>query len=81
MFDSIIDVTYNTGRTWRVVYPHPIGAIVRVKVLATVLVETSAAHCDDETKCMLGERKGKKEEVKTCGQGEQSAKIAERCVV
>lgn len=79
MFDSIIDVTYNTGRTWRVVYPHPIGAIVRVKVLATVLVETSAAHCDDETNCMLGERKGKKEEVKTCGQGKQSAKIAERC--
>lgn len=43
-----VDVTYKANRTWRVVYPHPIETVVRVKVLATIFVETSAAHCDDE---------------------------------
>lgn len=57
MFDLIIDVTYNTGRTWRVVYPHPVGTVVRVKVLATVFVESSAAHCDEGQS--IGSEKGK----------------------
>lgn len=58
MGGSFIDVTYNTGRTWRIVHPHPVGAVVRVEVLATILVETSAAahlHCSDKSKYMLRE--------------------------
>lgn len=72
-----VDVTYNTGCTWRVVYPHPIGTVVRVKVLATILVEASAAHCDDEIEYMLYDERGnsKEEQVKTCGRGNKELRL------
>ena len=51
-----MSVTYNAGCTWRVVHPHPVGTVVRVKVLATILVEASAAthlHFHDKAKYKL----------------------------
>ena len=56
MDDSYMSVTYNAGCTWRVVHPHPVGTVVRVKVLATILVEASAAthlHFHDKAKYKL----------------------------
>lgn len=43
MAASFLDMTYNAGGTRRIVHPHPVWAIVRVKVLASVFVKAAAA--------------------------------------
>lgn len=35
--------TYAAGRAWRVIYIDPVGTVMGVEVLASVLVEASAA--------------------------------------
>lgn len=71
----------NAGRTWRVVYPDPVGTVVRVEVLATVLVEASAAthlHFDEKDEVYVGgERERGQGQVETDFQESKTVAIAE----